>query len=63
MILRAIVWVATGVICCLTLVLLLPTLVKVGYGTMKIFAGAVRAHWRGQRQLRRARRSYEHKYR
>ena len=56
MILRAIVWAATAVICCLTLVLLLPTLVKVGYGTMKIFVGALRAHWRGQRQLRRARR-------
>ncbi len=56
MILRAIVWVATGVICFLTLLLLLPTLLKVLYGTMKIFAGAARAHWRGQRQLRRARR-------
>ena len=49
------VWVATVVISLLTLVLLVPTLVKVGYGTMKIFAGAARAHWRGQRQLRRAR--------
>ncbi len=50
------VWIVTAVMCFLTLVLLLPTLVKVGYGTMKIFAGALRAHWRGQRQLRRARR-------
>ncbi len=50
------VWVATGILCCLTLVLLLPTLVKVGYGTMKIFASAAKAHWRGQRQLRKARR-------
>jgi hypothetical protein len=63
MISKTIVWVATGVICCLTLVLLVPTLVKVGYGTMKIFAGATRAHWRGRRQLHRARRRYEHKYR
>ncbi len=56
MISRAIVWVATVVMCFLTLVLLLPTLFKVLYGTTKIFAGAVRAHWRGQRLLRSARR-------
>ena len=56
MISKVIVWVATAIMCFLTLVLLLPSLFKVGYGTMKIFAGAVRAHWRGQRQLRRARR-------
>ena len=56
MISRAIIWAATVAMYLLTLVLLLPTLFKVGYGTMKIFAGAVRAHWRGQRQLRRARR-------
>ncbi len=61
MISKAIVWAARVLLCFLTLVLLLPTLFKVGYGTMKIFAGAVRAHWRGQRQLRRARRRYEHK--
>ncbi len=63
MISRAIVWAARAVLCFLTLVLLLPTLAKVGYGTMKIFAGALRAHWRGQRQLRRARRSYEYRHR
>ncbi len=56
MIRRAFVWVATAVICFVTLVLLLPTLAKVGYGTMRIFAGAVRAHWRGRRLLRSARR-------
>jgi hypothetical protein len=56
MISRAIVWAATAVLCFLTLVLLLPTLFKVSYGTMKIFAGAVGAHWRGQRLLRSARR-------
>jgi hypothetical protein len=56
MISKAIVWVARAVLCLLTLVLLLPTLAKVGYGTMKIFAGAVKAHWRGQRLLRNARR-------
>ncbi len=63
MISKAIVWAARVVLCLLILVLLLPTILKVGYGTMKIFAGATRAHWRGQRQLRRARRSYEHKSR
>ena len=56
MISKTIVWVATGVICCLTLVLLLPTLFKVGYGTVKLIAIAVKAHWRGQRLLRSARR-------
>ncbi len=56
MISKAIVWAATGVICCLTLMLLVPTILKVGYGTMRIFAGAVKAHWRGQRLLRSARR-------
>ena len=56
MISKGIVWVVTGVICCLILVLLVPTILKVGYGTMRIFAGALLAHWRGQRQLRRARR-------
>ena len=56
MISKSIVWATTAVMCFLTLVLLLPTLFKVLYGTMKIFAGAVRAHWRGRRQLRSARR-------
>ena len=57
------VWAATGVICFLTLVLLVPTILKVGYGTMKIFAGASRTYWRGWWQLQKARRRYEHKYR
>ena len=56
MISRVIIWAATVAMYLLTLVLLLPTLFKVLYGTMKIFAGALGAHWRGQRQLRRARR-------
>ncbi len=56
MISKAIVWAARVVLCLLTLVLLLPTLLKVLYGTMRIFAGAVRAHWRGRRLLRSARR-------
>ncbi len=56
MISKTIVWVATAALCFLTLVLLLPTLLKVGYGTMKLFAVAVRAHWRGRRLLRNARR-------
>ncbi len=56
MISKVSVWAATAALCFLTLVLLLPTLFKVGYETMKLFAVAVRAHWRGQRQLRSARR-------
>jgi hypothetical protein len=56
MISKGIVWAARVVLCFLTLVLLVPTILKVLYGTMKIFAGATRAHWRGQRQLRRAQR-------
>ena len=53
---RVIVWVATAVISLLTLVLLLPSLFKVVYGIMKLFAVAAGAYWRGWRQLQRARR-------
>ncbi len=56
MISKAIVWAATAIMCFLTLVLLLPTLLKVGYGTIKLFAVALGAHWRGRRLLRSARR-------
>ncbi len=56
MISKAIVWVATAVICCLTLMLLVPTILKVLYGTVKLIAIGVMAHWRGQRLLRSARR-------
>lgn len=50
------IWATTAIFCFLTLVLLLPTLLKVLYGTVKLIATGVMAHWRGQRQLRRARR-------
>ncbi len=63
MILRAIVWAARVLLCLLTLVLLVPTILKVGYGTMRIFAGALRTYWRGWWQLHRARRRYEYKHR
>ncbi len=63
MISKTIVWAATAVLCFLTLVLLVPTLLKVGYGTMKLFAVAVRAHWRGWWHLRRARRKYYYRNR
>ena len=53
---RVVVWVATAVISLLTLVLLLPSLFRVLYGFVKLIAIAVRAHWRGWWQLRRARR-------
>ena len=53
---RVVVWVATAVISLLTLVLLLPTLFKVVYGIMKLFAVAIRSYWRGWRDLQRARR-------
>jgi len=55
---RVVVWAATAVISLLTLVLLLPSLFKVVYGIMKLFAVAVRAYWRAWRELQRARRRY-----